>query len=162
MLINQCYIFSRLFFYNELNLICFGNFSNFYKYKYDSIVFLLKKGCFIFFFDYFFSFFFFPFKLYWYYIFKFFKFSFFYSIGHLKLEGRGYKLYPFFNQLIFKVGYSHLCYYLLPFSFFFFSKKKKSDFKLVGYSRDRLGNLLSCLQYYRFPNKYKKKGIFIS
>jgi hypothetical protein len=162
MCLKEYYVFSQLFFYNELNMCCFGNFFNFYKYKSDSSIFFLKKGCLIFFYYYFFFCHFFGLKKYQYYLFQFFNTSFFYSMGHLKLEGRGYKLYLFLNQLVFKVGYSHLCYFLLPFSFFLFSKKKRSYYKLVGYSKDYLGNILSYLQAYRIPHIYKKKGIFIS
>ena len=162
MYFNQFFFFSQVVFYSELNLFFLGNFYNFYKYKFDSNIFFLKKGCFFYIYYYFFFYFFSNWKFFQNYLMNFFQQSFFYSIKHLKIEGRGYKLYLYHNQLIFKVGYSHLCYFLLPFSFFIFSKKKKSDYKLVSYKKDYLGNILSRLQSYRIPNQYKKKGVFIS
>lgn len=155
-----------IFYYIELNMYLIGTSISFFKYKFNSIFFIYIQDYFF----YFFSFSLLAFNntvlLIWkknkYLFFTFFKSNLFYNIKHLKLEGRGYKLYYYINYIIFKLGYSHLCYFLLPLNIYFYSKQKKSYFKLVSFSTFSMGNLLFRMQCFKIPNRYKKKGIFIA
>jgi hypothetical protein len=162
----QFFYINNLYFYVELNTYLVGTELSFFKYKFNS-------SFFFFIIDNIFYFFYFSllensnninslWKKNKYLFFSFFKSNIFYNIKHLKLEGRGYKLYYYLNYVIFKLGYSHLCYFLLPLNVSFFSKKKKSHFKVVSLSNELIGNLLFRMQSFRIPNTFKKKGIFIA
>lgn len=113
-----------IFYYIELNMYLIGTSISFFKYKFNSIFFIYIQDYFF----YFFSFSLLAFNntvlLIWkknkYLFFTFFKSNLFYNIKHLKLEGRGYKLYYYINYIIFKLGYSHLCYFLLPLNIYFY------------------------------------------
>jgi len=165
MLKKQFFFLHSFFYYVELNTYLVGTSISYFKYKFDSsFFFYIVDNIF-----YFFTFMLFKNKniySFWkmnkYLFFSFFKSNFFYNIKHLKLEGRGYKLYYYLNYVIFKLGYSHLCYFLLPLNVYFFSKKKKSNYKMISFSNDLIGNLLFRMQCFRIPNTYKKKGIFIA
>lgn len=166
-MLNLCfYNLVNVFYYVELNMYLIGTSISFFKYKFNDLYFIFINNNF---------FYFFPFYLFsignsilniWkknkYLFISFFKSNLFYNIKHLKLDGRGYKLYYYINYVIFKLGYSHLCYFLLPLSIYFYSKQKKSYYKLVSFSISEMGNLLFRMQCFKIPNKYKKKGIFIA
>jgi len=165
MLKKQYYFLNSLFYYVELNMYLVGTNISYFKYKFDSsFFFYIVNNIF-----YFFNFYLFSndlIDLIWkknkYLFFSFFSSNLFYNIKHLKLEGRGYKLYYYLNYIILKLGYSHLCYFLLPLNVYFSSKKKKSNYKIISFSNDLIGNLLFRMQCFRIPNTYKKKGIFIT
>jgi len=164
---NLCYYnLATVFHYVELNIYLIGTDISFFKYKFNNYFFIFVNNNF---------FYFFPFHLFnvneiimdiWkknkYLLISFFKSNLFYNIRHLKLDGRGYKLYYYINYVILKLGYSHLCYFLLPLNIYFYSKQKKSYYKLVSFSSSMMGNLLFRMQCFKIPNKYKKKGIFIA
>lgn len=162
----QYFYINSLYFYVELNCYLVGTNISFFKYKFNSsFFFFIMNNVF-----YFFSFFLLEqqssIRVLWkrnkYLFFSFLKSNLFHNIKHLKLEGRGYKLYYYLNYVILKLGYSHLCYFLLPLNVYFFSKQKKSYYKVVSFSNDLIGNLLFRMQCFRIPNTYKKKGIFIT
>lgn len=165
MLKKQFFFLHALFYYVELNVYLIGTNISFFKYKFDSSFFFYIINN---------IFYFFTFRLlsnnkiysFWksnkYLFFSFLKSNLFYNIKHLKLEGRGYKLYYYLNYIILKLGYSHLCYFLLPLNVYFISKKKKSNYRIVSFSNSLIGNLLFRMQCFRIPNTYKKKGIFIA
>lgn len=166
MYFKQFFYINSLFFYVELNTYLVGSDISFFKYKFNSsFFFFIIDNMF-----YFFHFYLLEntsnIELIWkknkYLFFSFFHSNLFYNIKHLKLEGRGYKLYYYLNCVILKLGYSHLCYFLLPLNVSFLSKKKKSHYKMVSFSNELIGNLLSRMQSFRIPNTYKKKGIFIA
>lgn len=166
MLCSRYYNINSLFFYVELNSYLVGTSISFFKYKFNSSFFIYVVDS-IFYFFYFYllenkeiihS----VWKKHKYLFFSFFKSNLFYNIKHLKLEGRGYKLYYYLNYVILKLGYSHLCYFLLPLNVYFYSKQKKSYYRIVSFSSDVIGNLLFRMQCFRIPNTYKKKGIFIT
>jgi hypothetical protein len=85
-----------------------------------------------------------------------------YNTEYLKLEGRGNKMYNFLNYLIFKLGYSHLCYFLMPLDIFLIRKSNKLEIKLKSFNKFILNQRLSILQRFKIPNNYKIKGIYIS
>lgn len=162
----QFFYINNLYFYVELNTYLVGTELSFFKYKFNSsFFFFIVNNIFYFFY----------FNLlenintinilwkkYKYLFFSFLKSNIFYNVKHLKLDGRGYKLYYYLNYVILKLGYSHLCYFLLPLNVSFLSKKKKSHFKMVSLSNELIGNLLFRMQSFRIPNTFKKKGIFIA
>ena len=162
----QFYFLKTLYFYVETNIYLVGTEISYFKYKFNSsFFFFIMNNIF-----YFFTFCLFDNKynieLTWkknkYLFFSFFRSNLFYNIKHLKLEGRGYKLYYYLNYVILKLGYSHLCYFLLPFNVIFLSKKKKMHYKIIIFSNEVIGNLLFRMQSFRIPNTFKKKGIFIA
>ncbi len=162
----QFYFLKTLFFYVETNIYLVGTEISYFKYKFNSsFFFFIMNNIF-----YFFTFYLFDVKntieSTWkknkYLFFSFFRSNLFYNIKHLKLEGRGYKLYYYLNYVILKLGYSHLCYFLLPFNVIFLSKKKKMHYKIISFSNESIGNLLFRMQSFRIPNTFKKKGIFIA
>ena len=77
-----------------------------------------------------------------------------------KIHGRGYKLHKKNNNLIFKLGYSHLIFKTLDFSIFLKKKdKKKVFYTLISLNRQLLTNTISTFKSFRVPNVYTKKGI---
>jgi hypothetical protein len=164
--LKQFYYLNSLYYYIELNIYLIGTAISFFKYKFNNNYFFFIKDN-IFYFYYFslllkFD----DCLLLWkknqYLFFSYLFDNLFYNIRHLKLEGRGFKLYYYLNYIIFKLGYSHLCYFLLPLNVYFYSKQKKSYYRIVSFSTPLIGNLLFRMQCFRIPNTYKKKGIFIS
>lgn len=164
MLVSKIFFSTGFFFYSELNHVIFSNGAIFFKYKYHSNFYFLKKKQFLFIFLYFFV-----------YTMSFDSIKYnirilckcvnnlmFYQSNYFKLEGRGYKLYNYLNFVICKLGYSHLCYYLLPFNMLFISRKKKAYHILVSHDKFMMGHVIKNLYSFRMPSKYKRKGIFIS
>lgn len=166
MKVRQFYYLNSVFYYVELNMYLVGTNISFFKYKFNSNYFFFVLNNIFYFFSFFllvnpYSSF-----LIWknnkYLFLSYFRSNIFYNIKHLKLEGRGFKLYYYLNYVIFKLGYSHLCYFLLPLNVYFYSKQKKSYYRIISFSKDVIGNLLFRMQCFRIPNTYKKKGIFIT
>jgi len=166
MICSRFYNINSFFIYIELNSYLVGTNISFFKYKFNSsfYIFLLDN---IFYFSYFFllekkeiinT----IWKKHKYLFFSFFKSNLFYNLKHLKLDGRGYKLYYYLNYVILKLGYSHLCYFLLPLNVYFTSRQRKSYYRVVSFSTSQIGNILFRMQCFRIPNRYKKKGIFIT
>lgn len=168
MLIGYYYSIDSCFFYSEVNIILLGNELNIVKYLFDGRFFFFFEGVLLKVFFYFFFYFSLSQSVYssWKSLkgifFRSILNSLFFQYGHFKVEGRGYKLYHNLGNVVMKLGYSHLCYYLIPFQLFFFSKKKKSDFKIVGFNRSMIGDTLKSMQLFRIPNNYKKKGLFFA
>lgn len=165
MLLNKYYILNSLFYYVESNFYLIGTHISFFKYKFSNSFFFYIENQIYYFFTYtllFTN----KLNLIWkekkYLFFSFLRSNLFYNVKHLKLEGRGYKLYYYLNYVIFKLGYSHLCYFLLPMNMYFYSRQKKSYYRIVSFSNSQIGNLLFRMQCFRIPNTYKKKGIFIT
>jgi len=157
--------FNDLFIYVELDSYIVGNELSYYKYKFYSMCFFYIENNIFYFLSLFFSeniislnYL----KRYKSLFFFLLRANIFGNTKHLKLEGRGYKLYSYINSIILKLGYSHLCYFLLPVNVLFISRKKKLHYKLFSFSDSLIGNLLYRIQSFRVPNTYKKKGIFIT
>lgn len=164
--IKQFYYLHFLFYYVELNMYLVGSIISFFKYKFNNNYFFFIENNIFYFFSFFLLMDVCTYINNWrnnkYKYLLFLRSNLFYNIKHLKLEGRGFKLYYYLNYVIFKLGYSHLCYFLLPLNVYFYSKQKKSYYKIVSFSKDIIGNLLFRMQCFRIPNTYKKKGIFIA
>jgi ribosomal protein L6P/L9E len=71
-------------------------------------------------------------------------------------------MYNFLNYLILKLGYSHLCYFLMPLDIFLIRKSNKLEIKLKSFNKFILNQRLSIVQRFKIPNNYKDKGIYIS
>jgi ribosomal protein L6P/L9E len=81
--------------------------------------------------------------------------------GKFKIVGRGYKLHKKNNNLVFKLGYSHLIFKTLDLSVFLKKKeKKKLFFTLISLNYYLITNYINNFRSYRIPNIYKRKGIF--
>lgn len=77
-----------------------------------------------------------------------------------KIHGRGYKLHKKNNNLIFKLGYSHLIFKTLDFAIILKKKEKKKLFyTLISLNHQLLTNTISTFRSFRIPNIYTKKGI---
>lgn len=159
---DRFFLLNHSFYYIELNTFLIGTFISFFKYKLNSFYFFFIDSRILYCHNYY------LFRVdhcYWkkvkLLLLKFIRSHLYYNIKHLKLEGRGYKLYYYYNTIIFKLGYSHLCYFLLPIDTYFYSRQKKTYYRIVSFSDSMLGNLLFRMKCFRIPNKYKKKGIFI-
>jgi ribosomal protein L6P/L9E len=78
-----------------------------------------------------------------------------------KIVGRGYKLHKKNNNLIFKLGYSHLIFKTLDLVVFLKKKKKKKLFyTLISLNSYLISSYVNIFKSYRLPNIFKKKGIF--
>lgn len=87
--------------------------------------------------------------------------SIFGSIGRFRLIGRGYKSYPFYNNFLFKLGYSHLVYYTMPLNVSALRKDKKHYFfRIISTDNVIIFNNLFTIKNFRIPNVYSKKGFF--
>jgi len=81
--------------------------------------------------------------------------------GKFKINGRGYKLYKKNNNLIFKLGYSHLIFKTLDFCIYLKKKEKKKIFyTLISLYYNKLYNVINIFVKYKLPNIYSKRGIF--
>ncbi len=77
-----------------------------------------------------------------------------------KIHGRGYKLHKRSNNLIFKLGYSHLIFKTLDLAIFLKKKEKKKIFyTLISTNYYLLTNTVNQFRNYRIPNIYSRKGI---
>lgn len=83
------------------------------------------------------------------------------SSARFRINGRGYRLFSQLNHILFKLGYSHVINYTLPFQYEIQKKEKHQSFyKINGIGLQNVGNILAQLKYLRLPNVYSKKGIF--
>lgn len=80
----------------------------------------------------------------------------------LKLIGVGYRAFDVENYdkqiLLFKLGYSHSIYFKIPKNLKIFSLKLTKLF-IFGNSYQEITQTSSIIQYYKFPEPYKGKGI---
>jgi len=77
-----------------------------------------------------------------------------------KIHGRGYKLHQKNNNLVFKLGYSHLIFKTLDLAIHLKKKdKRKTFFTLISLNYQLLTNTISSFRTFRIPNVYTKKGI---
>lgn len=133
---------SRFFFYNNNNIILFKTFLLDLKknrlFNYNNSRILLQ---------YFFS-------MYFISIFTGFR-------GKFKINGRGYKLYKKNNNLVFKLGYSHLIFKTLDLCMFLKKKEKKKIFyTLISLYYNKLHHIINNFVRYKLPDIYSKRGIF--
>ena len=78
-----------------------------------------------------------------------------------RLLGRGYKTYLQLNNYVFRLGYSHNIYFILPLQYKGFIKEKLKNFWLIkGVNLTRLSNIISKIRNFRIPNTYRYKGIY--
>jgi hypothetical protein len=78
-----------------------------------------------------------------------------------RILGRGYKAYVHLNNYIFRLGYSHNVYYVLPLSFKSASKDKTKNFWMLrGTNNVALSNIVSMVRNFKIPNAYRFKGIY--
>lgn len=82
-------------------------------------------------------------------------------LSKFRIVGRGYKLYNDKNNLVFRLGYSHSIYYLLPMTMYLAKKEKSSFFwRIYGQDLEKGRSLLHYLKNFKQPNIYSSKGIF--
>jgi large subunit ribosomal protein L6 len=80
----------------------------------------------------------------------------------LNLVGVGYRVFPhenFYNQLYFKLGYSHLIYFKLPTHVQTYSQKFTKLFLFGTCSYDSLTQTAAQIRNCKLPEPYKGKGI---
>jgi len=101
--------------------------------------------------------------------------SFLFSFGFIYFYFEGRNILVWFDLIVYKLkiytiflyGNSHVLncdsFFTKFFDSFFLirKKQKKGDYRLIGFDKDKLLCSLHRLQSFRFPSKYKKKGIFI-
>jgi len=83
--------------------------------------------------------------------------------GKYKIKGLGHRLHYRSNQMIFKLGYSHVVYRLLDLDITSSPKrhKKKPYFAVRGINSTKLHNSLSILKNFRVPDVYCLNGISV-
>ena len=81
------------------------------------------------------------------------------------LIGTGFKVFKSKinkkNEIIFKIGLSHLIKVLIPENISF-EIKKINEVKFFSYDKELLGSFLNFVASMRFPDSYKGRGILIS
>jgi large subunit ribosomal protein L6 len=78
-----------------------------------------------------------------------------------RILGRGYKAYVHLNNYIFRLGYSHNVYYVLPLLFKSSMKDKTKNFWMIrGTNNVALSNIISMVRNFKIPNTYRFKGIY--
>jgi len=91
----------------------------------------------------------------------FFKSVLFGYFSRIRIVGRGYKLFVDINNLIFRLGYSHNIYFLIPLKMVVLKKEKNSNFwKFIGLSNALVSKLCYELKSFKLPDVYTNKGIF--
>lgn len=79
-----------------------------------------------------------------------------------RLIGRGYKSYLDINSFLFRLGYSHNIYYILPFFLKGLMKPKFKKFWLIrSFNYLSLSRFVYYIKNFRIPNKYMHKGIYV-
>lgn len=79
-----------------------------------------------------------------------------------RLIGRGYKTYLDFNSFLFRLGYSHNIYYVLPLFLKGIIRPKFKKFWLVrSFNYLSLSRFVYFVRNFRIPNKYMHKGIYV-
>lgn len=76
----------------------------------------------------------------------------------LQLRGMGFRSQIKNNQLILKIGYSHLIYYKIP-NGIKIKRIKKQKLNIYGITNQLLYQVSEHLRNYRFPDIYKAKGL---
>ena len=83
-----------------------------------------------------------------------------YSIKY-KIVGLGHKVLYSKNNYLFKLGYSHMIYCLIPFNIRGKKKKKKLLFnKLYSINSIKLNNFFYYIKHLRIPDIFSMNGIF--
>lgn len=86
-------------------------------------------------------------------------------IGYIhgfRLIGRGYKAYLDSNSFLFRLGYSHNVYYVLPFYLSGLEKPKFKKFWLIrSFDFSLVSRFIYVIRNFRIPNKYMHKGIYV-
>lgn len=81
------------------------------------------------------------------------------------LIGTGFKVFKSKinkkNEIIFKIGLSHLIKILIPENISF-EIKKINEIKFFSYDKELLGSFLNFVASMRFPDSYKGRGLLIS
>ena len=81
------------------------------------------------------------------------------------LIGTGFKVFKCKinkkNEIIFKIGLSHLIKVLIPENISF-EIKKINEIKFFSYDKELLGSFLNFVASMRFPDSYKGRGLLIS
>lgn len=81
------------------------------------------------------------------------------------LIGTGFKVFKSKinkkNEIIFKIGLSHLTKVLIPENISF-EIKKINEIKFFSYDKELLGSFLNFVASMRFPDSYKGRGLLIS
>ena len=81
------------------------------------------------------------------------------------LIGTGFKVFKSKinkkNEIIFKIGLSHLIKVLIPENISF-EIKKINEIKFFSYDKELLGSFLNFVASMRFPDSYKGRGLLIS
>jgi hypothetical protein len=78
-----------------------------------------------------------------------------------RLLGRGYKAYVQLNNFVFRLGYSHNVYFMLPLLYKTVLKEKTKNFWMIkGTNNVSLSNLISFIRNFKIPNAYRFKGIY--
>lgn len=78
-----------------------------------------------------------------------------------RILGRGYKAYVHLNNYVFRLGYSHNVYYLLPLLYKTSIKDKSKNFWMIkGTNNVSLSNIISSIRNFKIPNTYRFKGIY--
>lgn len=76
----------------------------------------------------------------------------------LQLRGMGFRSQLKNNQLILKIGYSHLIYFKIPIGIKI-KRIKKQKLNIYGITNQLLYQVAEHLRNYRFPDVYKSKGL---
>lgn len=78
-----------------------------------------------------------------------------------RIIGLGWKSFYYKNFLLFKLGYSHLVFFFLPFELSSFKKKKKKTYyTIVGLNDSVLKDTFFFLKNLRIPDIYSMNGVF--
>jgi len=78
-----------------------------------------------------------------------------------RILGRGYKAYAHLNNYVFRLGYSHNVYFMLPLLYRTTMKEKAKNFWMVrGTNNVSLSNIISFIRNFKIPNAYRFKGIY--
>lgn len=101
------------------------------------------------------------FKEFFFYLNSFFFRSFIGYSNGFRLLGRGYKVLVHLNVFLFRLGYSHNIYYLLPLEVRSISKSKLKKFWIIkGFNPLLLSNVVYFLRSLKMPGMYMHKGIY--
>lgn len=80
-----------------------------------------------------------------------------------RIKGLGHRIYIKRNNFLFKIGYSHLVYKVLPLNIVNNPKRFKKEyyFAIRGIDNCSVYNAVYTIQSYRIPNCYCFNGIFV-
>lgn len=90
-----------------------------------------------------------------------FKSVFFGFLSGFRIVGRGYKAYLNFNNLVFRLGYSHNIYYFMPLAIKTFKKEKMGNFWAIrSLDFTQITSIANVIRSFRRGNVYRTKGIY--